>query len=64
MLSRVGGRYWGAAEGHDTAYLGRSAATVCSVGMHALAVTKHGHPRHPLYIRGSAPLVERTPPGR
>ncbi|KQO98150.1 DUF1643 domain-containing protein [Leifsonia sp. Leaf264] len=26
--------------------------------LHALGVTKDGHPRHPLYVRGDAPLVE------
>lgn len=30
--------------------------------LHALPVTKHGHPRHPLYLRGDAPLVEWTLP--
>lgn len=29
--------------------------------LHVLDVTKNGHPRHPLYIHGAAPLVEWTP---
>lgn len=26
--------------------------------LHALGITKSGHPRHPLYVRAEAPLVE------
>jgi hypothetical protein len=26
--------------------------------LHALGVTKNGHPRHPLYVRADAPLIE------
>lgn len=29
--------------------------------LHALGVTKDGHPRHPLYLRRDAPLVEWSP---
>jgi hypothetical protein len=29
--------------------------------LHALGVTKNGHPRHPLYVRGDAPLIEWMP---
>jgi hypothetical protein len=29
--------------------------------LHALGVTKDGHPRHPLYVRADAPLVEWVP---
>jgi hypothetical protein len=29
--------------------------------LHALGVTKDGHPRHPLYVRADAPLIEWTP---
>ena len=29
--------------------------------LHALGVTKHGHPRHPLYVRADAPLIEWVP---
>jgi hypothetical protein len=28
--------------------------------LHALGVTKDGHPQHPLYVRGDAPLIEWT----
>jgi hypothetical protein len=39
---------------------GRSAA-VCSLlefcDLHVLGLTKDGHPRHPLYVRGDAPLT-------
>jgi|SRR3954468_8618932 hypothetical protein len=31
-------------------------------GLHALGVTKSGHPKHPLYVRGDAPLVEWASP--
>lgn len=29
--------------------------------LHALGLTKNGHPRHPLYVRADAPLVRWTP---
>ena len=29
--------------------------------LHALGVTKDGHPRHPLYVRAGAPLIEWMP---
>ena len=29
--------------------------------LHALGVTKGGHPRHPLYVRADAPLIVWTP---
>lgn len=29
--------------------------------LHALAVTKDGHPQHPLYVPGNAPLIEWSP---
>ena len=29
--------------------------------LHALGVTKNGHPRHPLYVRADAPLIEWMP---
>lgn len=29
--------------------------------LHALAITKQGHPKHPLYVPGDAPLIEWTP---
>jgi hypothetical protein len=29
--------------------------------LHALGVTKDGHPRHPLYVRADAPLIEWMP---
>lgn len=29
-----------------------------SVTLHVFGLTKDGHPRHPLYLRGDAPLVE------
>jgi len=29
--------------------------------LHVLDITKNGHPRHPLYIPGAAPLVEWAP---
>jgi hypothetical protein len=29
--------------------------------LHALGVTKDGHPRHPLYVRTDAPLIEWIP---
>ncbi len=32
--------------------------------MYALGTTKDGHPRHPLYVAGAAPLVTLTPPTR
>ncbi len=29
--------------------------------LHALGMTKDGHPRHPLYVRADAPLIEWMP---
>ncbi|UVJ39691.1 DUF1643 domain-containing protein [Arthrobacter sp. CJ23] len=29
--------------------------------LHALSITKNGHPRHPLYVPANAPLIEWTP---
>ena len=29
--------------------------------LHALGITKNGHPRHPLYVRADAPLIEWMP---
>ena len=29
--------------------------------LHALGFTKNGHPRHPLYVRADAPLIEWMP---
>ena len=29
--------------------------------LHALGVTKDGHPRHPLYVPADAPLIEWMP---
>lgn len=29
--------------------------------LHALGVTKDGHPQHPLYVSANAPLIEWTP---
>ena len=29
--------------------------------LHALGVTKRGHPRHPLYLRSDSPLIEWAP---
>lgn len=31
--------------------------------LHALGVTKEGHPRHPLYVPSDAPLIEWMPNG-
>jgi hypothetical protein len=31
---------------------------LAGVELHCLGVTKAGHPRHPLYVRGDAPLVK------
>lgn len=29
--------------------------------LHVLGITKGGHPQHPLYVRGDAPLIEWSP---
>lgn len=45
---------WGAHGRPDRVVVVKSFAVP---GLHALGVTKDGHPRHPLYLRADAPLV-------
>ncbi len=37
--------------------------TNAGASLECLGVTKDGHPRHPLYVRGDAPLVPYPRPG-
>ena len=53
-----------AAWGVHGAFQGRGATVadlLASVGLVCLGVTKDGHPRHPLYVPGDAPLVPFMP---
>ncbi|WP_380873659.1 hypothetical protein ACFB49_42970 [Sphingomonas sp. DBB INV C78] len=53
--------------GTDGGHLARAAA-VCAIAKQAgaslvcLGMTKDGHPRHPLYVKGSQPFVPYVPP--
>lgn len=50
---------WGAISTEDAVSRARSVATVCRIGGHqlwCLGKTKHGRPRHPLYLRNDAVL--------
>jgi len=49
---------WGAHGDHDLRNLHvRDMLGEISVGVMCLGTTKGGHPRHPLYVKGDAPLV-------
>jgi hypothetical protein len=45
---------WGA---HPMATDSLMASTLGQQGVHCLGMTKDGHPRHPLYVKGDQPLV-------
>jgi hypothetical protein len=48
---------WGAHARPDRVAVVRNLAAGFGVDLHALGFTKAGQPRHPLYLRGDAPLV-------
>lgn len=51
---------WGA---HPSAASRAAAVTGAGYPLRCLGVTKAGHPRHPLYVPGTATLVDYAPPG-
>lgn len=54
-----------AAWGVHGAYLGRAAEVANLIpNLNCLGTTAEGHPRHPLYVRGDAPLIPWPPAGR
>jgi hypothetical protein len=68
MHCRPGSRVVAAWGAHPFAAERARAVTAAVVGngasLHCLGVTKDGHPRHPLYVRGDAPLLPYSPPER